>query len=152
MLFRSAVVANSFIGLTITDVAGTKRGEVVTAYDANAGTGDPKTLLIKQIYGTAFTSGETITTVEAAPQFANISTSGVGTGQIFSVNEGIFYYDGFFIKNDAQTIATSKYDNTTANARIGFELVESIVEYTQDTSLLDPAQDASNFQAPGADR
>jgi hypothetical protein len=148
----SAVVANSFIGLTVTNVAGTKRGEVVTAYDANLGLGDPKTLLIKQIYGTTFTDGETITTVEDAPQFANISTSGVGTGQIFSVNEGVFYYDGFFIKNDSQTIATSKYDNTTANARIGFEIIESIVEYTQDTSLLDPAQDASNFQAPGSDR
>lgn len=147
-----AVNALGFNGLTVTNVAGTKRGEVIVAYDANAGTGDPKTLLIKQIYGNAFTDGETITTVEDAPAFANISTSGVGTGQTFSVNEGVFYYDGFFIKNDAQTIATSKYSNTTANVRIGFEISESTVVYTQDTSLLDPAQDASNFQAPGSDR
>lgn len=148
----SAIVANNFNGLTITNLSGTKRGEVIVAYDSNAGTGDPKTLLVKQLYGTAFASGETITTVENAPSFANISTSGVGTGQTFSVNEGVFYYDGFFIKNDAQTIATSKYNNATANARIGFEITESIPVYTQDTSLLDPAQDASNFQAPGSDR
>ena len=148
----SAVVANNFVGLSITNSTATKRGEVVVAYDADAGTGDPKTLLVKQLYGDAFIAGEKIQTVEAAPSFANVSTSGVGTGQIFSVNEGVFYYDGFFIKNDAQSIATSKYNNVTANARIGFEIIESVVEYSTDTSLLDPAQDASNFQAPGADR
>lgn len=147
-----AVDALAFNGLTITNLAGTKRGEVIISYDANAGTGDPKTLLVKQLYGAPFASGETITTVESAPAYANVSTSGVGTGQTFSINEGVFYYDGFFIKNDAQTIATSKYNNTTANARIGFEITESTVVYSEDTSLLDPAQDASNFQAPGSDR
>jgi len=150
----TAVVAKNFNGLTITNISGTKRGEVIVTYDINSGTNpaEPKTLLVKQLYGTPFTSGETIKTVETAPSFANVSTSGVGTGQTFSINSGVFYYDGFFIKNDAQTIATSKYNNTTANARIGFEITESIPVYTQDTSLLDPAQDASNFQAPGSDR
>ena len=148
----SAVVANNFTGMSILDSTGTKRGEVVVVYDANAGTGDPKTLMVKQVYGNTFTALETIRTDEAAPVYANIATSGVGTGQVFSVNEGVFYYDGFFIKNDAQTIALSKYDNTSANVRIGFEIQESTVVYTQDTSLLDPAQDASNFQAPGSDR
>ena len=146
----SAVSVTNFNGKTITDSTGTKRGEVVVVYDSTST--DPKTLLIKQIYGSAFAAGDKILTVETAPAYANVSTSGVGTGQTFSVNEGVFYYDGFFIKNDSQTIATSKYDNTTANARIGFEVTESIVQYNQDTSLLDPAQDASNFQAPGSDR
>jgi hypothetical protein len=148
----SAVVVGNFTNYAITNLAGTKKAEVVVSYDANAGTGDPKTLLVKQIYGDAFTSSETIQTIESAPAYANIATSGVGTGQIFSVSEGVFYYDGFFIKNNAQTIALSKYDNTSANVRIGFEIQESTVVYTQDTSLLDPAQDASNFQAPGSDR
>jgi len=106
-----AVNINDFSGKTVVNSSGTKRGEVIVAYDANSGTGDPKTLLIKQVYGDAFNSVETIQTVESAPVFANIS-----------------------------------------NARIGFEISESIINYTQDTSLLDPAQDASNYQAPGADR
>jgi hypothetical protein len=150
----STVAANNFIGATIVDNISipTKRAEVIKVYDADAGTGDPKTLLVKQIYGDAFASGETIFTYEASPTVANISSSGVGTGQIFSVTEGVYYYDGFFVKNDAQTIATSKYSNTTANARIGFEITESIVKASGDTSLLDPAQDASNYQAPGSDR
>ena len=150
----ATVTANNFVGKTIVDNVSspTKRAEIIKVYDADSGTGDPKTLLVKQIYGSAFTSSSTIYTTDTIPIGANISTSGVGTGQVFSVNEGVFFYDGFFIKNDAQTIATSKYNNTTANARIGFEITESIVVATQDTSLLDPAQLASNYQAPGADR
>ena len=148
----TAVSVTNFNGKTITNSTGTKRGEVVIVYDANAGTGDPKTILIKQLYGSAFVAGDTIQTSETAPVFANVSTSGVGTGQIFSANEGVYFYDGFFIKTDPQTIATSKYSNTTANVRIGFEVTESVVVSSQDTSLLDPAQDASNYQAPGSDR
>ena len=150
----STVTANNFVGTSIVDNISTptKRAEVVKVYDADAGTGDPKTLLVKQIYGEAFTSGDTILTYESSPTSANIATSGVGTGQVFSVNEGVFYYDGFFIKNDTQTIATSKYSNTTANAKIGFEITESTISSSSDTSLLDPAQDASNYQAPGSDR
>jgi hypothetical protein len=149
----SSVDVNAFVGKTIVDnvAAPTKRAEVLKVFDTDAGTGDPKTLLIKEIFGT-FSSGETITTLEPTQTFANISTSGVGTGQVFSVNEGVFYYDGFFLKNDAQTVATSKYSKATANARIGFEVTESLVESFNDTSLLDPAQEASNYQAPGADR
>lgn len=150
----ATVNTDNFVGATIVDnlQVPTKRAEVIKVYDADSGTGDPKTLLVKQLYGDAFVPGDTILTYETSPAFANISTSGVGTGQIFSVTEGVYYYDGFFVKNDQQTIATSKYSSTTANARIGFEITESLVKSTGDTSLLDPAQDASNYQAPGADR
>ena len=141
-----------FSNKTILSSDGGKRGEVIVSFDANAGNGDPKTLMVKQIYGDPFVAGETIRTSEAVPVYATIATSGVGTGQIFSVAEGVFYYDGFFIQNDAQTVATSKYNNTTATARIGFEIQENIVTNNSDTSLLDPAQDASNYQAPGSDR
>ncbi len=146
------VSSNSFVGMTILSSDETKRAEVIKVFAADVGTGDPITLMVKQVYGSAFTSSETIKTKEASPVFANVSTSGVGTGQIFSVNEGVFYYDGFFIQNDAQTVAVSKYSSTTANARIGFEITESVVTNNSDTTLLDPAQNASNYQAPGSDR
>ena len=148
----TAVSVTNFNGKTITNSTGTKRGEVIKVYDTDSGTGDPKTLLIKQLYGSAFVDGDTIQTSETTPVFANVATSGVGTGQLFSSNEGVYFYDGFFIETDAQTVATEKYSNTTANVRIGFEITESIVTSSQDTSLLDPAQEASNYQAPGSDR
>lgn len=144
------VIANNFVGQTILSTDESKRAEVIKVYESNAGTGEPITLMVKQLYGDAFTSGETIKTNETNPTFAN--TSGVGTGQTYSVNEGVFFYDGFFIKNSPQTIALSKYSNTSSNVKVGFEITESIVKSTSDTSLLDPAQDASNYQAPGADR
>jgi len=149
----SAVTANNFIDKTLVDdnTNPTKKALVLKAFDADAGTGDPKTLLVKYIYGTEFAAGDTIKTYETDTVSANIATAGIGTGQIFSVNEGVYYYEGFFVKNDAQTIAVSKYSNT-ANARVGFEITESTVSYTSDTTLLDPAQDASNYQAPGSDR
>jgi len=149
----ASVNVNAFVGKTIVDniSSPTKRAEVLKVFDTDPGTGDPKTLLVKEIFGT-FADGDTITTFEANQTFANVSPSGVGTGQVFSVSEGVFYYDGFFLKNDAQTVATSKYSKATANARIGFEVTESLVQSFNDTSLLDPAQEASNYQAPGADR
>ena len=149
----TTVNVSAFTGKTIVDNISTptKRAEVLKVFDADSGTGDPKTLLVKEIFGT-FNSTDTISTFESAQSFANVSTSGVGTGQTFSVSEGVFYYDGFFLKNDAQTIATSKYSKSTANARIGFEITEALTQSSSDTSLLDPAQDASNYQAPGADR
>ena len=146
------IVANNFTGMTILSNDESKRAEVVRVYEADLGTGDPITLMVKQLYGAAFVAADIIKTNEVSPYYAEIAPSGVGTGQIFSVTEGIFYYEGFFIKNSEQTIATSKYDNITSNVRIGFEITESLVSSSTDTSLLDPAQDASNYQAPGADR
>ena len=152
----SAVNVDEFVGQTIVDNVQnpTKRAQVIRVFDADAGTGDPKTLMIQEIVGT-FASGETIATYNATgtstPSYANISTSGTGTGQTFSVDNGIYYYDGFFIDVDAQTVATSKYD-LASNVRVGFEVVETITDSTEDTTLLDPALEASNYQAPGADR
>jgi Domain of unknown function (DUF4815) len=146
------IVANNFIGMTILSNDESKRAEVIKVYPADLATGDPITLMVKQLYGNTFASSDVIKTNETSPYYAQISTGGVGTGQIFSVTEGIFYYEGFFIKTNKQTIATSKYDNITTNAKIGFEIEESLISSSTDTSLLDPAQDASNYQAPGADR
>ena len=140
----------NFVGKTITSTDLTKRGEVIIGFPATDT--DPITLMVNQLYGLPFKSGETIFTKEPSPVAAKISTNGVGTGQIFSINEGVFYYDGFFISTDAQTVATSKYSSNTATVKIGFEIEESIINNNTDSSLLDPAQNASNYQAPGSDR
>jgi hypothetical protein len=148
----TTINVSAFEGKTIVDnlTNPTKRAEVLKVYESNSTTNEPKTLIVKQIFGDAFTGSETIKTVETNPVFAN--SSAVGSSQTYSVAEGIFYYEGFFVRNLEQTVAISKYSNTTANVRVGFEITESTVNASEDTSLLDPAQNASNYQAPGADR
>jgi hypothetical protein len=132
----------------------TKRAEVIKVYDTNFGTvpNEPKTIIVKQLYGDAFIPGEIIKTNDASPYYATISANGVTTSKTFSVNEGIFYFEGFFIKTLPQTIAINKYTNANVYCRIGFDVVESVVKASSDTSLLDPALGSSNYQAPGADR
>ena len=147
---ETSVVANNFVGQTILSIDESKRAKVLKVYDAVSGTDEPITLMVSQIFGEVFTANETIKTNEVTPYFAN--TTGVGEGLLFSVNEGVYYYDGFFIQTDPQTVAVSKYTTIGANVRCGFEVTESIITPSSDTSLLDPAQDASNYQAPGSDR
>jgi hypothetical protein len=149
---ESNINANNFVGQTILSLDESKRATVLKVYDIDEGTGDPITLMVQQNYGEPFESNETIKTNELSPYFANVLPAGVGTGQVVSVSEGIYYYDGYFIQTDPQTIAVNKYTNQNQNVRVGYEVTESIVTASSDTSLLDPAQDASNFQAPGADR
>jgi hypothetical protein len=56
------VIANNFIGMTILSSDESKRAEVIKVHEANAGTGEPITLMVKQIYGEAFTPSEVIKT------------------------------------------------------------------------------------------
>lgn len=140
----------------ITNTTGTKKAYVLKAYDADTTAGEPITLIINQMYGSPFSVNETIVTansdVNAINYYANVAVSNpTGNSKTFSINEGVFYYEGFFVKNQAQSVALSKYDRNS-NVIVGFEVSEEIIDYTEDTSLLDPAQQASNFQAPGADR
>ena len=145
----TAITANNFNGKTIYSTDGTKRAQVLVSYEVDAGTGDPATLMIKQLYGDSFAAGDTIKSEDNF--FANVSTGGVGTGLTFSIDEGYWFYEGFFVKNLPQTIAVSKY-TTNANSRVGFNVTENIITTSDDSTLLDPALEASNYQAPGADR
>jgi len=141
---------------TIINSANTKRAYVLKSYPAVSSSGEPITFVINQLYGDPFTENETIYTSNSDPTvvtyYANTaSASATGNNQSFSVNEGVFYYEGFFVKTQPQTVAISKY-NRQGNAIVGFAVSEDLVDYTEDTTLLDPAQGSSNFQAPGADR
>ena len=150
----SSIVASNFSGTTIYTPDLTKRAEVIVAVDADSNTGDPITLLVKQIYGDAFVAGETIKTFDST-NFATISSTlsnAVGVGQSFSIDEGVMYYSGYFLKTDPQSIAISKYDTSSASLKVGFDVYEYLVNAADDITLIDPAQEATNYQAPGADR
>jgi hypothetical protein len=175
----SSIKAANFLNQTITDVTGTIIAKVVATAEATnaAGTGDPPTLIITYSSGVQFTDGTQIfakgTNFVATTIGTTLSgnTTCTGLSSVASVAQGVYYIvngwsqssspnpDGTYTKYSIgnfvnvapQTIILDKYD-ATPTYRIGLQINESIVDYTTDTSLLDPAVGASNYQAPGADR
>jgi hypothetical protein len=150
------ISANNFNQKVIVNSANTKRAYVLRSYSSNEARGEPITFIITQSYGDPFTENETIYTANSDPTAityyaTTANVSAYGNSKAFSVASGVFYYEGFFVENQPQSIAVNKY-SANGNALIGFVVSEDIVDYTEDTTLLDPAQSASNFQAPGADR
>lgn len=61
------------------------------------------------------------------------------------------YTIGNFVNVLPQTIVLDKYSNTPSY-RVGLLITETMYDYVDDATLLDPAIGASNYQAPGADR
>ena len=112
--------------------------------------GEP-TLMVRYVTGNEFQNGDIIKVAgETTEAQANSSNSG-GLGTVVSINEGIFYADGYFVQVADQTAVVNAY-SSSANVKIGLEINEEIVDSEIDTTLLDPAQSSFNYQAPGADR
>lgn len=84
----------------------------------------------------------------------------LGKGQFFTVDEGIFYFEGMFIETERQEIIVQKYlvtneDGDVINfepCKIGLDFIQSVVSYIDDPTLLDPSLGYPNSTAPGADR
>lgn len=74
-----------------------------------------------------------------------------GQGTIAKVNQGVYFVHGFFVEVDAQTHVVSK-TTRSSNARVGFDVIETIVTSDEDPSLLSNAAGTPNERAPGADR
>ena len=74
-----------------------------------------------------------------------------GASSVVSIDDGVFYIDGYFVRVLNQTVPIDLYSRTPS-ARIGLSIQESLITSDDDQSLLDPAFGSSNFQAPGADR
>lgn len=104
-------------------------------------------------------NGATIKTktdsVNTTIYYANLASSNATSSEatLASLRDSIFFFNGFFIKVPMQTCLVNKYEDTgTLNISIGLEFDDSIVTEVSDTSLLDPAQESFNYQAPGAAR
>lgn len=119
------------------------KGTTVISGNANVAVSNSETL---KIYSTSDLSSSNL-----IANVISISSASSNTARLFSVNEGVFFTNGCFVKNQKQTVVVTKYSNK-GNVTVGFDIAESIVASTSDTSLLDPAIGASNYIAPGADR
>lgn len=111
-----------------------------------------------------FTNGEKTATANLEAAATGFPTS--GTCKLVTVDSGLFYVDGFFVRNAKQSfspyrIVTSggytyrdfNFSNfTQLSKKIGFTLVRDSVTETEDSTLRDPAIGSYNYNAPGADR
>ena len=110
-----------------------------------------RTLILNYTRGGPFAAGETINTAAGVAATVNSSAGFSGTGSTVTINEGVFYVDGYFVTVQPQTIVLEPYSNTPSY-RIGLEIDETIIKESDDAALLDPAQESFNYQAPGAHR
>jgi hypothetical protein len=82
-----------------------------------------------------------------------------GEAILINIEEGLFYVDGYFVMNDAQTIAVSEEINdiryffpTERTVSVGFSINRDIISASTDNTLRDPSQGSYNYNAPGGDR
>lgn len=166
---------NNFLNKDIQDSTGVIRAKVIAV--AEGTTSDFPTLIVNYYSGTRFKDAANIFPSDGS----NFAATTIGTNtaletctgksSVASISNGIFYViNGYNISNTQnpdgtynrysignfvnvlpQTTILNKYDNNPSY-RIGLSISETIVDYIDDPSLLDPAVGASNYQAPGADR
>ena len=86
--------------------------------------------------------------------------SPTGTSAFFAIDDGVMYYNQFFVQVQRQEIVLIKYvefneSNVITSQdkfKIGMDFVESIVTSDEDPSLFDNSLGYPNKTAPGADR
>jgi len=148
-------VVSSLIGQL---VKGETTGVVALVIDVATSTvdGDPPTLFVKYTDGgtsnlLVFNDNEEIKNTNGSITVQALSSGATGFGTTFSIGKSTIFAKGNFLLVQQQTHIIEKYANVQ-NKIVGLTVTESVVESTDDTSLLDPATGTFNFFAPGADR
>ena len=155
-----------FSGQMVQSADGSVQAKVLAAIPATGTTAsdDPPTLILSYKTGTQFTDSQVIYVTGTNAAAVAATQSSTGLSSVVSIAQGVFYIssnytnsagnqisNGTFVQVNPQTIVISKYSNTPTN-RVGLNITESIINFTEDATLLDPAIGASNYQGPGADR
>ena len=84
--------------------------------------------------------------------FANTKIiNAVSRSSAFTIEEGIYFIRGHFVKVQKDILILNQYDILASN-RLGLSIKESLVNYYDDPSLTDNAKGFGNYAAPGADR
>lgn len=133
---------------------------IVEVADGVEGDSNTKTLFVR--YQTTsdanssikvFQPGETLVsnTGQTLIVLDNDPVANTGLGSRFQIEEGVFFAKEHFISFPTSSVILDKY-NPNPSCKVGFFVTETIIDSTQDASLLDPALESSNFSAPGADR
>jgi len=144
-----AIDVSLFNGLLVSNATGNIVARVVAVAQATGG--DPPTLILSYKSGIMFGDGDTIYDTVTNLAATAIVANATGYASVASIAQGVFYILGNFVQISPSTTILDKYSNTPTK-RVGLTITETIYDYINDASLLDPAIGASNYQAPGADR
>ena len=145
----ASIDVSQFDGLLVKNSDGTVVARVIKTVVATGG--DAPTLILSYRTGKHFTDGDVIyDTGSNLTAQATLSNS-TGLSSTASISQGVFYILGNFVQIQDSTVVLDKYSNVP-NKRIGLTITETTYDYIDDSSLLDPAVGAANYQAPGADR
>ena len=91
------------------------------------------------------------TLVEGDTVFSLVTANAPATGYSVGVAEGVYFVRGTFVDVQNSSIILDPYNNTPS-FRVGFDIVEEIIDAAEDQSLNDNAKGYTNYAAPGADR
>ncbi|QIG65714.1 hypothetical protein phiOC_p048 [Ochrobactrum phage vB_OspM_OC] len=130
----------------------------VAAATDNLGVFEPKTLFVKYVSSgndnetKTFSPGERLRAEDTnASVTIRIEEDAIGNSLQFIIKEGVLYAKGYFVRFEESKVIAGKYTNKPS-CQIGFVVNENIVDYIEDETLKDNANNATNFDAPGADR
>lgn len=151
---NDAISLGDFNGQLVINTTGpvTTRAIVVAIDDTVSSNTVEGALILKYLSGNEFSNGDSLTISIGVQETATLlPANAVYRASVASMNEGVFYVDGYFIYVPQQTVVLSS-TSPTPSVRVGLEIQSGVVDYLTDSSLLDPALGSSNYGAPGADR
>ena len=82
---------------------------------------------------------------------AAIESPSMGYASAVQVEEGIYFVNGYFVRNSEELLVIDNYYNKPS-AKVGFKITESLITPEEDNSLYDNAIGSSNYTAPGSHR
>lgn len=75
-----------------------------------------------------------------------------GLANLWSIPESTYYVHGWFLNVPASVLIGEKFTSFTKSYKVGFDIVESIIDVNSDVSLFDNVLGYPNYNSPGADR
>ena len=80
-----------------------------------------------------------------------LESPAMGYASAVKVEEGIYFVNGYFVRNEKQLLVIDDYYNNPS-AKVGFTIIEEVVTPEEDASLYDNSIGSTNYSAPGAHR
>ena len=122
-----------------------RQGETLEVVD---GVNTP--LLVVGTDGSVLPTSISITNPDTG-EVTSLESPAMGFGSAVKVEEGIYFVNGYFVRNDEELLVIDEYYNKPS-AKIGFIIKEEIVTPEEDASLYDNSIGSANYTAPGANR